>query len=331
MLQINEKEIAVVTLGTGCAAPTLKRRLPSTAIIHDGSVFLFDAGEGTQIQYRKPRLRFNRLSNLFISHLHGDHVTGIIGMLMSMELQNRTEPLHIIGPPGIEEFIETNRRMLNTFFSFSITIQETVGETIHIDKQHIVTAKPLDHRVFCLGYRFEEKKRPGEFFPDKAEKLNIPQGPLWGQLKSGKTVTLPDGRAIQSSQVTAPSLPGRKIAYCTDTRPCDAVLELAENADVLIYDGTFAAGEEEKAYHRGHSSAKDAFELGQKAGVKTVILTHISARYTALKELTHSMKFNPPPKLFAARDVDTYILPWQGNLKKRKRDRYDDTKDPQSE
>ncbi|MBN2384546.1 ribonuclease Z [bacterium] len=312
MLNLNEKDIAVVMLGTGCAAPTLKRRLPSTAIVHQGSIFMFDAGEGTQIQFRKPRLRFSRLETLFISHLHGDHVTGIIGMLMSMELQSRVEPLLIIGPPGLGEFIESNRKMLNTFFSFPITIHETTGEKMKINNEHSVECLPLDHRIFCLGYRLIEQDRPGTFYPERARALEIPEGQFWGRLQSGHEIELADGRKIIPDQVMAPSLPGRTITYCTDTRPCENALILAQNTDLLIYEGTFAAGEEEKARLRGHSTAGEAYRLGQQIGARHVLLTHVSARYNSIADILEQVEVSATPQIAIARDLDTWIIPWSG-------------------
>lgn len=316
MIELNDKEIAVIFLGTGSAAPTLQRRLPSTVVLHRGSMVMFDAGEGTQIQFRKHRLRFNRLEYLCISHLHGDHVTGIIGMLMSMELQNRIEPLTIYGPPGIRNFIETTRQMLNTYFSFSVTIHETDGGTFDLG-EHVLTARPLQHRIFCLGYRLEEKKRPGTFFPENATALNVPQGPLWGQLQKGFSVELTDGTVIKPEQVTAPPLAGRVFTYCTDTRPCQNAVILAQNADILVFDSTFAAGEEKKAAERGHSSAQEALDVACQAGTKHLALSHISARYNNIRDLIGDTPVTPPPAVSVARDLDIVIIPWTGNVFRR--------------
>lgn len=318
MIDINEKEIGIITLGTGCAAPTLKRRLPATAVIQKGSVFLFDAGEGTQIQYRKPKLHFNKLQTLFISHLHGDHVTGIMGLLMSMALQNRYEPLLIIGPPGIKEYIEANRRMLKTNFRFQLNIYETEGnETIPLNDDRYVKCLPLEHRIFCLGYRFMEKIRPGTFFPDKARALGIKEGPLWGKLQNGESIRTENGNTILPQQVMSPQLPGRIITYCTDTRPCLNAKLLAENADVLIFDGTFASGDKLAAQISGHSTVNEAFQLALDANAKSLLLTHISARYTRIKDSLDSIAFSNLQKVAVANDLDTWILPWKGSLSKR--------------
>jgi ribonuclease Z len=313
MIELNEKEIAVVMLGTGSAAPTLQRRLPSVAVVQRGTVIMFDAGEGTQIQFRKHRLRFTRLSVLCISHLHGDHVTGIIGMLMSMELQSRIEPLTIIGPPGLKDYVESNRRMLNTFFSFAVTIHETEGGSFDLGTHHL-ECLPLKHRIFCLGFRLIEKDRPGTFFPDKAVSLEIPRGPLWGKLQSGFSVTLEDGRVIVPEDVADPPLPGRIITYCTDTRPCDNAVILARKANLLLYEATFAHGEEEKAEQRGHSTAREACQVARKAEVSQILLTHISARYNSLPELlAMPVETSSSATRFAvavARDLDIWIVPW---------------------
>jgi ribonuclease Z len=275
----------VITLGTGAAVPTLRRGHPAAALWWNGNYFLFDCGEGTQIQYRKSGLKFSRLSAIFISHLHGDHILGIMGFLMSLELAEREKPLKIYGPPGIKEYIDVSRRLMCTVFNFHITINEITEEFLTVEDGYTIKSLPLEHRVFSLGYSFTEHDRPGKFNIEKAREMEIPEGPLYGKLQKGEDVILPDGRLIKSSDIVGKSLPGRKFVYCGDTRPCENVIKLAENADLLIYEGTFEPEALDKAKISGHSTTEEAAEIAKKSSVKKLILNHISSRYQDEEQL----------------------------------------------
>jgi len=275
----------VITLGTGAAVPTLRRGHPAVALWWNGNYFLFDCGEGTQIQYRKSGLKFSRLSAIFISHLHGDHILGIMGFLMSLELAEREKPLKIYGPPGIKEYIDVSKRLMCTVFNFHITINEITEEFVMVEEGYTIKSLPLEHRVFSLGYSFTEHDRPGKFNIEKAREMEIPEGPLYGKLQKGEDVILPDGRLIKSSDIVGKSLPGRKFVYCGDTRPCENVIKLAENADLLIYEGTFEPEALDKAKISGHSTTEEAAEIAKKSSVKKLILNHISSRYQDEEQL----------------------------------------------
>ena len=270
----------IVFLGTSSGTPTLARFLPAVAVVREGELFLFDCGEGTQMRFRRAGLRFSRLSRIFISHLHGDHITGLPGLLMSLHMAERTAPVHICGPPGIEEFVWTVKRMLHTHFGYEVIFTEAAGPQKVCDtSEYRVECAPLDHRLFCLGYALTEKDRPGVFNVAAAQRLEIPEGWLYGKLQRGETITLEDGRQIQPEQVLGPPRPGHKIAYCTDTRPCSSAVALARNADVLIHEGTFGGELAEEAVKKSHSTVVEAAEIARRARARRLLLTHLSPRY----------------------------------------------------
>jgi len=275
----------IIFLGTGAASPNLKRNLSSVFMHWEGESFLFDCGEACQIQLRYAGIKPGKFRQIFISHLHGDHILGLMGLLMTLELSGRELPLVITGPPGLREFIEVNRRLLHTRFSFPLEIYEIDKETVFKQEQFTIWAMPLKHRIFTLGYAFLEKDKPGKFNLEKARSLGIPEGPLYGKLQRGENITLPSGEIIYSSQIVGPPVKGRKLVYCVDTRPCNEALTLAQYADILIYDGTFLPKHLNKAQKSGHSTVEEAATLAREAKVRRLILTHISSRNQSLKEI----------------------------------------------
>lgn len=272
--------LTVTFLGTGSGAPSLERNLASVAVQRQGDLFLFDCGEAAQIQYRRAALGFAGLSAIFISHMHGDHVTGLMGLLMSLQMADRVEPLQVYGPPGLSGYVHACRRHLQTRFSFPLSISESSGAGCVLETDaYRVTTEPLDHRMFCLGYRFEEHSRPGRFDVKRARALEVPSGPLFGALQHGNSVELPDGRVIRPQDVLGPARPGASFAYCTDTRPCPGAVTLAQNVDLLIHEGTFEAGREDEARRKGHSTVADAARAAQLSGARQLVVTHLSPRY----------------------------------------------------
>lgn len=276
----------ITFLGTGSGTPTLKRNLACVAVQRLGELFLFDCGEAAQIQYRRAGLGFAPLKAIFISHLHGDHVTGLMGLLMSLQMADRTEPLRVVGPVGIEEYIACNRRALGTGFGYSVEIAEYEVACDVLDGDgYTVRCAPLDHRVFCLGFAIEEHVRPGRFDLETAKSLGVPWGPLYGELQQGREVTLEDGSIVRPEQVLGPGRPGARMAYCTDTRPCDGAVELARVAQLLIHEGTFAADMRVEAHRKGHSTVVDAAEIARAAGAEQLAITHLSPRYGDVQPL----------------------------------------------
>ena len=268
----------LVFLGTSGAMPTIQRGLSCTCLVKDNEVLMFDAGEGAQISYLKSGLPWNKKMKIFVTHLHGDHCIGILGLLQSMNLQNRVKPLEIFGPEGIDEFITANIKILNFGLSFPVLITK-INEGMIVDgKNYSIFASDAKHGIPAFSFRFDEKDKPGEFFPEKAKALGIPEGKLWHELQIGNSIEM-DGKKIIPSQVTGAKRSGKKIGISGDTRPTDKLIEFFKNCDYLSFDSTFADELKEKAVETNHSTAKEAAELAEKANVSTLILTHFSARY----------------------------------------------------
>jgi len=290
----------VTFLGTGSGTPTLARNLASVAIQRLGDLFLFDCGEAAQIQYRRAGLGFAPLRAIFVTHLHGDHVTGLPGLLMSLQLADRAEALTVYGPPGLREYVACNRRALGTGFSYALEIAEVpaAGELLRAPAYGIRCAL-LDHRVPCLGFRIEEAERPGRFDLQAARALGIPEGPLYGRLQRGETIHLPDGREITPGAVLGPPRAGATVVYCTDTRPCGAAVELADGADLLIHEGTFGEDQGRDARHKGHSTAADAARIALAARARRLAVTHISPRYQDVRPMLEEARAAFPETVIA--------------------------------
>ena len=272
----------VIFLGTSGAIPTLSRNLPSVAIQRDGEILLFDCGEYTQIQLIKANLRIGRIENIFISHLHGDHVTGLPGILMLLNHAARERPINIYGPPGIKQYVFTTKKILNFFAGYEINVKEISGETIPSEvkgKDYSVKSFLLDHTTFTLGFIFEENDKPGTLDIEKTRLLGVPEGPFLKRLKNGEDIKLEDGKIVYSKDVVGEPIRGRKIVYAVDTRPTKIVAEISTGADLLIHDGMFSEELAEEANLRGHSTVTQASKIGKDAEVSKLALTHISPRY----------------------------------------------------
>jgi ribonuclease Z len=268
--------IEVIFLGTGGSLPTRERGLPSVALRRDGELILFDCGEGTQRQMMHTGLGFNRPTMILVSHLHGDHILGLPGLLQTMSSLARDKPLDLYGPKGIVSFLDLIYKPLGYPANYQIRARE-VGPGDEIDRgDYVVRIAPSKHDIPCLAYAIVEKDRPGRFHPEKAKRLGVPEGPLWGELQHGKPVAV-EGRKIRPSDVVDPSRPGLKVVYAIDTRPAEAVRDLAKNADILIHDGGFAEERRPKAQEYYHSTAREAAQLAKTAKVKKLALVHISA------------------------------------------------------
>lgn len=277
----------VVFLGTSSATPTPRRFLPAVVLIRLGEMFLFDCGEGCQIRYRKARLKFSRLKWILISHMHGDHVTGLMGLLMSLQMSERTEPLNVVGPVGIRDYVQLNKRALRTDFGYDLEFIELSGDgqLVYDGPDYILEAGLLKHRVPTYGFALAEKDRPGEFNLAAAKALGIPSGPLYGRLQQGETITLADGTEIRPDQVLGEPRPGQRFAYVSDTRPCPNAELLARGADLVIHEATFADELAQEARQKKHCTTLEAARTAEIAGAKQLILTHFSPRYLDLDEL----------------------------------------------
>jgi len=276
----------ITILGTSGGQPTQTRNVSSVAVSLDHEWLLFDCGEDTQRRIVSANLKPGRLERIFITHLHGDHVIGLLALIGTLSLQHRERPLYIYGPPGIRELLSTARKLQVFYPAYDLIIDEIeeAGE-VCVGDDYSVTCAPLDHRITDFGYRLSEPDRPGKFDIQAAVRLGIPEGPLFHKLQKGEAVTLTDGRTIYPHDVLGESRPGKTLAYCTDTRPCENSIELARGADLLIHEATYTKDESTLADERGHSTAEQAAHVAKKASAKRLLLTHFSARYTDLSPL----------------------------------------------
>lgn len=272
----------ITFLGTSSGVPTRSRNVSSIAlrISQRAEIWLFDCGEGTQHQFLRSDLKSSQIRRIFITHMHGDHIFGLMGLLASCGLAGNTKRIDIYGPAGLEEYLQACRRYSQTHFSYPIQVHTVQPGIIFADQDYSVTCAPLHHRVPTVGYRIQEYDRPGRFNTQKAEQLGIPAGPLFGRLKRGETITLADGRTFVGQEFCGSAEIGRKISYCTDTIYCPTAVELSMDADVVIHESTFAHQEAELAYQRLHSTSTMAAQVAHAAGAKKLFLTHFSPRYT---------------------------------------------------
>ena len=268
----------LVFLGTSAAQPTENRGLSCICLERNGEILMFDAGEAAQMSFMRSGLGWNKKMKLFVTHMHGDHCVGILGLLQTMSMQNRTETLEIFGPSGIEEFIAINIKVLNFRLSFPVLITKIQEGKIFEDEKFSIHVCKANHSVTTFSYLFEEKDKPGRFNLDKAKQLGIPEGKLWSDLQKGHDITI-DGKVINPDQVLGEKRPGKKIGISGDTMPTMELEKFFENCDYLVFDSTFLEKEKDRAQDSCHSTAKQAATLGKNARVKNLILTHFSARY----------------------------------------------------
>jgi len=269
-------------LGCGGMMPLPNRHLTSVLLRREGELFLFDCGEGTQVSLRRLNLRWKKISVIFISHTHADHVTGIPGLLMLSSQADRDDPLYIIGPPRIAEYIETSRRVLDMYINYEIVVQEiTAPGIVYKGDGFHVRCFPLSHTKPCYGYALEEDMRPGEFHPGKAQALNIPMGKLWGRLQKGETIQTEDGREVRPEEVMGPARMGRKFSFVTDTLAVPEISTHVIGSDLFVCEGMFTRDLTEDAHAKKHMTSGEAAQIAASSpGVKKLALIHYSPRYT---------------------------------------------------
>ncbi len=268
-------------LGCGGMMPLPYRHLTSVLLRRDGDLFLFDGGEGTQVSLRRLNLKWKKISAIFISHTHADHITGLPGLLMLSAQVDRTEPLYIYGPPKIKEYIETSRRVLDMYINYPIVVKEITAPCIvHSGPDFYVRAFPLEHTKTCVGYTLEEMDRPGEFNPQKARELKVPVGPLWSQLQNGFEVQNTDGEIVKPEQVLGEKRSGRKFSFVTDTLFKPSIIDEVRGSDFLVCEGMFEDALIDQAKEKKHMTAKQAATIAKEADVKRMVLIHYSPRYT---------------------------------------------------
>lgn len=270
--------LGVTFLGTGAACPTVERNVSGLAVMREGETILFDCGEGTQRQMMRYGVGFS-FSEIFFSHYHSDHMLGVIGLFRTMGLLDRKDGVTLYGPRHAQRILGGALAVGLERTKFPVEIIEVKPGDCLKRKEYEIQVFATDHRVDTVGYALVEKDRLGRFDPDLARSIGIPEGPLWGQIHRGKRVTLPDGREIGPEGLVGPARPGRTVVYSGDTRPCPDLREAARGADLLIHEATFGADEAARAVETGHSTAGEAAHLAREAGVRRLVLTHISARY----------------------------------------------------
>lgn len=271
--------LSLTFLGTGAACPTVDRNVTGHALHREGELLLFDCGEGTQRQMMRYGVGLS-FREIFFTHYHSDHILGLPGLLRTMGLLDRTEPVTLYGPKGAQRVlggllqvgVERNR--------FPVEIVEVQPGDRLGRRGYDLLVFPTDHRPGSVGYALAEHQRLGRFNPERARELGVPEGPLWGRLHRGETVALPDGRQVNAAELVGAARPGRTIVLSGDTRPCDAVREAARGADLLVHEATFGEDERDRAEETGHSTAAAAARLAREAEVGQLVLTHISARYS---------------------------------------------------
>ena len=280
LLYLSAMPLCLRFLGTSASRPTVERNVASIALLREGEAFLFDCGEGTQRQMMRYGITFN-LDDIFFTHFHTDHVLGIVGLLRTMSLQGRTESLRLWGPPGAERMLKRAESLGSERLAFGIEIRELGAGDAIPRKGYLIHTFALDHRgPPSIGYVISEAERRGRFNPQLAAELGIPEGPLWGRIHRGESVTLDDGRVIEASVLVGETRPGRRVVITGDTRPCATTIMAAENADLLVHESTFGDEEAARAVETGHSTAREAAQVAKMAGVRQLVLTHVSARYT---------------------------------------------------
>jgi len=272
--------LTVRLLGTSASRPTVERNVSSAVVEREGETLMFDCGEGTQRQMMRYGVSF-ALGDIFFTHMHTDHVLGVVGLSRTLQLQGRTEPLRLWGPRGSARVLRQWSALGGERLGFPLEIVEVdPGAPLGRTNYAILPFAVDHHGAPALGYALVEDERRGRFNPERARELRVPEGPLWGELHRGRSVTLPDGRLVEPGALVGETRPGRRIAITGDTRPCAATVEAAHGADLLVHEATFSEEERERAAETGHSTAREAAEVALAAGVKQLVLTHVSARYS---------------------------------------------------
>jgi ribonuclease Z len=278
--------LTVTFLGTSAARPTVERNVSGLAVHREGETLLFECGEGTQRQMMRYGVSF-ALSEIFFTHFHADHFLGVIGLIRTLGLQGRPEPLLLYGPKGAKKVLTTAMQLGVERVPFPIEITEVkAGDKLHGARSterdgYDIYAFPTEHGGGpSIGYVLKEHARRGRFDVEKAKAAGIPEGPLWGKLAKGEPIELADGRKLTADGLVGPARPGRVVAFTGDTRPCAATVDAAQGADLLIHEATFGEEERDRARDTGHSTAKEAAQVALAANVKRLLLSHVSARYS---------------------------------------------------
>ena len=295
----------ITFLGTSSGVPTLSRNVSSLALklSQKAEVWLFDCGEGTQHQLIKSKIRSSQIRKIFITHMHGDHIYGLPGLLATLGLSGNSKGIDIYGPSNLKNFISSALKNSYCKISFPLKFFEVenyaqTNTNLFEDKSMEVKCASLNHRLPAYAYRVNEKDKPGEFNLDKAKKLNIPAGPIYGKLHSGQRVELEDGRILNGSDFCGEPRKGESFVYCTDTIFSKRAVELSKNVDLLVHESTFSDKDEEMAFEKLHSTTSMAAKTALLSNAKKLVLTHISPRYTPKSSVKPRDLLNEAKQIF---------------------------------
>lgn len=276
--------LAVTILGNNSAVPAFDRHPTSQVVTLDGTNYLVDCGEGTQIQMINYKIRRGRISHIFISHLHGDHYFGLVGLINSFSLLNHQQELHIFGPSPLQEIIDLQLRVAETKLCYPIHFHTINGEATLVDNEKIeIKCFPTQHRIECYGFVFREKRKPRRIIHDSVKQNSIPVS-FYERLKNGEDFITSTGEVIKNEWLTSPAPPGSVYAYCADTRYTESIIPHIQGADMIYHETTYLDNLRERAAERFHSTSKQAALIAQKAGVKKLLIGHFSSKYDTLEE-----------------------------------------------
>ncbi len=307
--------LSVTFLGTSAARPTVERNVSAVALVREGETLLFECGEGTQRQMMRYGVSF-ALSEIFFTHFHADHFLGVIGLVRTLGLQTRAEPLRLYGPKGAKKLLPQALALGVERVPFEIQVTEVKpGDTVEgrgkgKGEEYDIQVFKTEHGGGSVGYALREHERRGRFDVEKARAAGIPEGPLWGKLSKGEPIELADGRKLTAESFVGPKRPGRAIVFTGDTRPCASVVDAALGADLLIHEATFGEEEKDRARETGHSTAREAAQIALAAHAKRLVLSHVSARYSiSAEELVREAKAVFPEST-VAKDGMTIEVPY---------------------
>ncbi|GIN07072.1 ribonuclease Z [Shouchella clausii] len=306
-------------LGTGAGVPAKKRNVSALAIRfleRNGTVWLFDCGEATQHQFLHSPLSLAAVEAIFITHLHGDHILGLPGLLSSRSFQGAETPLDIYGPKGLEAFVIQALETTKTKLRFPIRFHVLAEGRIRDEEKLSVDALALDHPVESYAFRIKEQDKPGTLDAEALKAMGVPPGPLYAQLKKGETVKLADGRIVNGSAFLDESIRGRTVVIAGDTAPVKAMEAFASGADVLVHEATFASNKKDDAHLYGHSTIADACALAKRAAVGQLILTHVSSRYVRNENEYRDEAAALLPNVIIAEDLFVFELEKAGRKKR---------------
>lgn len=276
--------LSVTILGNNSAVPAFNRHPTSQVVTHDGNNYLVDCGEGTQIQMIKYKIRRGKISHIFISHLHGDHYFGLVGLLNTFGLLTHRQELHVYGPAPLQQIIEMQLNVADTRLPYPLHFHTLTGPEVLVDNDKIrISSFPTNHRIECYGFLFEEKEGKRKLLIDKVRKHNIPIS-FYSSLQEGRDYITPRGQVIKNDSVTTPADRGKKYAFCADTKYDESIIQYIYDADMIYHETTYLDNMREKAHERFHCTTKQAAEIARKAMVKKLIIGHFSSKYNSLEQ-----------------------------------------------